>query len=544
MQKEEYELKLNETLNKSIDQFTDEDRGILGVEWRLCSKSFTRFLGYCKIVEAPAPGQTSSGIIEFQITDHIKTFIHALLNRKLISVLKSRQIWISTTLSAYILWYALFHVGANVLLFSKGQLEARELLGKAKRIFNQLPEFLKQKPDPESFEEMGFPTMKSTIRALPSTTSAGIGFTASIIVCDEHAEHEYAEENYVSAKPTIDRGGQFISVFTENAWNKDNLATVLYEDGKEDKNGFISIFFPFNVVPNRDEEWYQAVRNSIPDRELAGLTPELYMYKNYPRSEEEALSVPQTVAAFDKKVLENMLEVANRTNSVTIEHEGIDYEYCNIYLPFHLGDFFVVASDVSLGVGRDYNVTTIMNVKTGVIVADIVTNTLDPDEFAWHTIRLLEAYKNPKWWPEENLWGKRVIKVAQDLKYTNLQYRDERRTKAGFVTDEKTRKDLFAGLIPAVDNRQITILNPKGVLQLMDLIRNADKNGRIEARSTGHDDYPIAAGICWLKKDTVSVGLSPPKPIHTLTFGSKEEGIMDRVKELEVSRQKSAPDDM
>jgi len=412
----------------------------------------------------------------------------------------------------------MFHVGANILLFSKGQLESRELLGKIKRLYMQLPPFLKLKCDPDSLDEIGFPTMKSQIRALPSTTSAGIGFTASIIVCDEHAEHEYAEENYVSAKPTIDGGRQFVSVFTENAWDKDNLATTLYEDGKAGKNGFVTFFFDYNVIPNRGTEWYERVKSTIPERELAGLTAELYMYKNYPRSEEEALSVPQTVTAFDKRVLEEMLLVANQKNSVTIEAEGIDYECTNIYIPFYLGEFFIAASDVSLGVGRDYHVTTIMNVKSGDVVADIITNTLEPDEFAYRSIKLLEAYNSPKWWPEENLWGKRVIKIAEDLRYKNLCYRDEKRTKPGYFTDEKQRKELFAQLVPAIDNKQITIFNPKGIMQFMDMIKNADKAGRIEARPTGHDDYPIAVGICWLKKDEVRINPFPAKPLETLTF--------------------------
>ena len=104
------------------------------------------------------------------------------------------------------------------------------------------------------------------------------------------------------------------------------------------------------------------------------------------------------------------------------------------------------------------------------------------------------------------------------MKYSGLQYRDDKKTKAGFITDEKTRKDLFSGLVPAINNRQITIYNPLGVRQFMGMIRNADKGGRIEATALGHDDYPIAVGICWLMKDKVSIMADRLKPIETLTF--------------------------
>ena len=505
-----------------------QDVEVVQAELAMCMKSFNRFLRYVKIVETPMPGETGKGTITFQRLPHIDRVIAALLKDKMISILKARQIWISTTLSAYVLWYALSHEGARILDFSKGQPEAKELLSKSHRIYDQLPFFLQLPMNPDSTEEMGFPVMKSLIKAFPSTVSAGISYTASIVVCDEHAEHPYADENFLSSKPTRDGGGQYISVFTENAWNKDNLATTIFEDALAGKNDFTPLFFPYDVIPGRDAAWYEAVKRNIPDRELAGLTPDLYMSKNYPRSIEEALSTPKTVAAFDSAVLTELKGGAKLVSRITVEKEGIDYEYINIYRDFNLGDYFVAASDVSLGVGRDYNVTVIMNVKTGVIVADILDNKLRPEEFAYHSVKLLEIYKNPVWWPEENLWGRVVINMAKTLGYKRFGYRDKERTKPGWFTDEKSRIELFGGLIPAMNNHQITIFNEKGISQFRDIIRNANKNGRIEARSGGNDDYPIAVGICWAKKKDVHTELSFAEPIHTLHFGGRDYAGMGR----------------
>ena len=324
-------MKFNiKTHNEMVDsilskvEYTAEDRGLLNLEWQMCKEDILRFLRYCQIVEAPIPGQTGGGVRPLELWRHIRQILSIFLTKKLITVLKARQIGISTIVAAYVLWYVLFNEGAVVLLFSKGKDEAKELLAKSRRIYNQLPEFLKQELYPSGTEEIGFPVMKSMIKTLPSTTSAGIGYTASIIVCDEHAEHEYADENYVSAKPVIDGGRQFISVFTENAWDKGNLATTLYEDAKKDKNGFTPVFFPYDVIPGRDEAWYAATERSIPDRDLKGLTPELYMSKNYPHTEEEALSTPQTVAAFDKGVLREMKEEADKQPRITISQDGLD----------------------------------------------------------------------------------------------------------------------------------------------------------------------------------------------------------------------------
>ena len=537
---EKHNKKIEEILSK--ETLTPEEKGLLEYEWKLCQRSIFRFIRYCKIVEAPSPTSSGGGLIPFKLAHHVEEILLAFLDKRFITILKARQIWLSTTIAMYVLWYATFHEGANVLLYSKGQLEARELLDKSRRIYNHLPDFLKLKPGKESSEELTFPVMKSAIRALPATLNAGIGFEASIIVWDEHAEHEYARQNYLHSKPAIDKAGQCISCFTENAWDKDNLATDLFEGALDKKNGWHPIFFPYDVIEGRDREWYDNVKNSIPEGDLSGLTPELYMLKNYPRSIEEALSIPQTVSAFDKDVLKFMLEEAEKQPKISVKKEGLDYAYINIYRDFHLGEIYVAASDVSLGVGKDYQATVIMEARKGIIVADILDNTIDVEQFTKLTLQLLDVYNNPKWAPEFNLYGRRVIEIAKSSEYRNLVYRDDKRKKPGFFTDEKTRMDLFASLIPAINNNQLTIFNPKGIEQFGSMIKNADKNGRIEARSGRNDDYPIAVGIANLMRKTVPMGVIEDAPIESVHFASEEtsdfkSAMMERVIELKAERE-------
>ena len=532
----EHNNRIDEILSRG--EHTPEDRGMLQYEWGLCKENVFRFLRYCKIVEPPSPSGEGGGVIPFELFPHVEGILQQFLDKRLVIVLKARQIGLSTTIAAYVLWYAIFHEGANVLLYSKGKLEAGELLDKSKRIYNQLPGFLKPKMGTESREEISFPVVKSFIRALPSTETAGIGYTASIIVWDEHAEHEYARQNYLHSKPTVDRAGQCISCFTENAWDKDNLATELFEGALEGKNGWTPVFYPYTVMEGRDEAWYNYIKDTIPEGELSGLTPELYMLKNYPRSIEEALSIPQTVSAFDKNVLKSMKEEADKQPKISVKKD-LDYNYINIYRDFHLGEVYVAASDVSLGVGRDYQATVVMNARTGVIVADILDNTIDTERFAELTLDLLGVYNDPKWWIEENMHGKRVIAVAKNKYYRNLGYRDTKREKAGFVTDEKTRMDLFASLIPAINNKQLTVFNPKGVEQFGSMIKNADKAGRIEARPTGHDDYPIAVGIANLKRAGITLYQENNEGLDSVHFVEVSENpIMDRVLELKAERER------
>ncbi len=517
---EAFDLQLSLVLAKEGESLTaDEDR-ILAIEYNNCASSFLRFRRYCKIVEPPVPGDPSSGgVIPAAWWPHLMELDRALLTERLIALLKSRQVGASWELSFYDTWFAKFHSGANVFLYSKGETEAWEKLDKCRRVEKYLPLFLRHTVNPDSKSEMKYVQQESVIRAFPATATAGISFTASILDMDELEEHPYAEQNYAMAKPTIDAGGQYIGVFTVNKLKPVTLAKTLFTKAwynpKESK--FKALFFPYDVRPGRDEAWYQRVLEETPEEELNGLSRELYMEQSYPRSVEEALSPTQTTAAFNLDSLKAMLE--NIQSPIKVEAE-LDLSVVNIYKDFNIGNYYIAGTDTSHGVGQDYHASGIMNVKTGEIIADILRNDIPPEELAWHKVKLLDRFRKPKWFIEDNDWGKVTIVKAQELGYTNFGYQDAKRTKIGFHTDPKTRIELFGQLIPAINNHQIVIYNVDGLRQFFDVIRNAQKEGRIEAKPNRHDDYPIMVGICWLKRNEVST-VTGVQPISTLDFGNR-----------------------
>jgi hypothetical protein len=503
------------TQKKEID-CTEEDRKIRMLEFQKCSVAFTHFLKYCRVIDPPTQGNPG-GIVPFQLWPHTLKAVKALLEAKMIIWLKSRQIGASWLVAAYALWYALFHQGTNILMFSKGEVEAQELLSKCKKVFKQLPDFMQLRVNPDSLTEIGFPTMMSAIKAFPATESAGISFTASVIICDEWEEHPFADDNFLASKPTRDAGGQFIGIFTVNKKKPDTLAKAVFKDAYYGKKPeWTWLFDPWTVRPGRTQEWYDSTKNSIPDRDLSELSPELYMEQNYPASVEEALRSSQTVSAFNLKTIDEMM--ADVRNPISVVQDGIDSNIVHVYKHFNIGDYFIAATDTSHGVGKDFSVTVVMNVRTGEVVADILNNAIPPEELALHTIRLLELYKNPIWWIEKNDYGGVTIATAQALAYKNFGYLNDKKERVGFDTNESTRSLLWSSLIPAVNNRQISIYNSSGLKQFNDIIRNSKKEGRIEAMPGRHDDYPMAVGIAWLKKGEVQTADNLYKPIHTLTF--------------------------
>ena len=177
----------------------------------------------------------------------------------------------------------------------------------------------------------------------------------------------------------------------------------------------------------------------------------------------------------------------------------------------------MAGTDTSHGVGGDDAVTVIMDRNTGYIVADIQTNLLPPDQLAIASIALLARYHNPIWGIEDNDWGILTIVAAQGLRYPRLYYRSE--DKAGWHTDERSRYELWGELIEAISARLITVPSEGGLSQFYSVIRNPNKNGRIEGQTGAHDDYPLAVGIAWqLRRYAQAVGRA--KGSDAETWGS------------------------
>ncbi len=457
-------------------------RGItaLDIEREIVSRSFLDFLGYVKILEPP-PGR---GVIEFELWPHLVELAEGFGQFKLLDVVKAKQIGVSWELAAFSLWTAMYHDGAAVLEYSRGELESRDLLSKSKFILDHLPCHLQEPLRGEgNLQELVFPRQNSNILALPSTKAAGIGRTATLVVMDEADFHEFLAENYdTAAKPTVDAGGQLIMASTINPSTMVSTFKDIVRgsgDREAGSNGFARYFYPYVVRPGRDEKWYESGLSAAVDRAR--------FQKNYPRSLEEALEPAQALAAFDLDILKLMGE----DRRGPIDHLGV----ANIYQGFAVGKRYVAFTDNSHGTGGDDAVTVVMDVATGYIVADIQSNVISPEELAYQSDRLVNAYECRIWGIEDNDWGILTIRKAQEIGNKHLYERKE--GVVGWHTDEKNRYLLWGELIEAVRSRLIVVPSREGLAQFTTVIRNPEKGGRIEAMQGTHDDYPTAVGGAW-----------------------------------------------
>ena len=485
------------------------DSRVASLEYLLAGKDFLFFLEHVYIMEPPPGG----GKIPFAKWPHLMELAALLTTNRLLVVLKARQLGFSWLMAAYATWLLMYREGSVSMLISRGQKEAEVLLGKAKYIYRNLPDTWQVPLDKDSDSEFSLRDSESKISALPSTPHAGRSETASFVFQDEADFHEFLDANYTAIKPTIDAGGQMVMGSTSDKLKMDSLFKDIYRDSREKQQRGIAdsidawkpLFFAWQTRPGRTEDWYQRTKADVPGKRLdetRGLSPDLYMLQEYPATEEEALSPPKTRMVFDRDVLDDMALDEKRPVST----KGV----VKVYQKWRAGGRYAAATDTSHGVGGDFAVTVIIDASTGMVVADIMSDTLSPEDLSWQSMELLKEYRKPIWAIEDNEWGIITIQAAQREKYPRLYHRvTGRKTRlVGWHTDEVSRFRLFGELIAAVHARQIIVPNPAGLAQFYTIVRNPKKGSRVEAVGGAHDDYVLTVGMAWQMRDLAYA--SPP----------------------------------
>jgi hypothetical protein len=155
-------------------------------------------------------------------------------------VLKARQIGFSQVFALEALYAAITEPESTVLLVSRSQDLAVNLLRYCYLTFNNLrdaPEMVKANES-----EMGFAN-GSRIKSIPANRSTGRGFTANRVYLDEFAYAEYDHDIYQSVSPAVSQGGFLVIGSTPNGVG--NLFHELYIAG----DGFSRQSVPWYECP-------------------------------------------------------------------------------------------------------------------------------------------------------------------------------------------------------------------------------------------------------------------------------------------------------
>lgn len=151
--------------------------------------------------------------------EYMKDLSFLFVNEMYLLIEKSRQMMVTWMACAYALWVAMFHEGKRVFIQSKKEKDANATLDRVKFIYQHLPEKMKEKykvNEPMAYCKMQWGKRNSIIEAIPQGADVLRQYTASLIISDEMAFQERAEEAYIAARPTLTGGGQFIGISSPN----------------------------------------------------------------------------------------------------------------------------------------------------------------------------------------------------------------------------------------------------------------------------------------------------------------------------------------
>ena len=431
-----------------------------------------KFFQYVRILDA-----TTNEIIKYEMWPHLEEFIKAIYEHKQVICLKSKQVGVSWTLAAIGIWWC-YKVGGNVIMISKGELEAAELLRKAKFIYSQLPKHLQLEIQHDATMAISFKSTHSRIHTLPSTETAGVGETASLVIWDENEFHPNAKENWAHLKPTIDAGANGIVVSTADPTSIDSHFKILWREARRGNNNFFPLFIPWNAVPRRDDAWLERVKK---DYYL-----DWQFRADYPSTEAEALSPILGRGVFDAGVLQRLQAEALKEEEI---RNGVIY----IYHRPKTGVQYMCGVDMAEGRGGDFSVVWIegKDGQSRELCAVIHSNRILPDTFSYMGYELLKEYYSPRVICGADAWGQMFIDTLLSLGYDRgkIYSSDKKREKLGYIESAKTREKDLVSMEKSL--REGVKIHYKPAIEEFFAFQHTDK-GRMEVAEGSHDDLVVA----------------------------------------------------
>lgn len=316
-------------------------------EWIKCSKDVIYFVEkYCKLM-------TPLGIKHISLRPYQVKYLKHIQDNQLSIGLTPRQAGKTTTTSLAMLYFLLFNVDKYALICSNKRKSAVEVVDKVKKIYKEIPYFLK--PGIYKWNEAEIVMDNGCrIQAEATTINSGIGDTIHFLLLDEfaHVAPNIIDKFYNNIFPTVTASKAKCAIISTQ--NGHNLFYRLFKAAEAGDNDYKPFKITWRDVPEwnpetqtwdqRDDVWYQ--------RQVA----------NY--GSEEAFN-SQFGVNFDisSKTLisQKVLQKIDGIEFVNKDIPGVYLSDCWYWLPDFdpmelKKEYCVLTCDLAEGIGQDYTV--------------------------------------------------------------------------------------------------------------------------------------------------------------------------------------------
>ena len=204
-------------------------------EWVKCKNDPLYFAcNYIQIISL------DEGLVPFSMYDFQKKILMDFHKSRFNIAKLPRQTGKSTTVVAYLLYYAIFYDSVNIGILANKASTARELLGRLQLAYENLPKWMQHGI---LVWNKGNVELENGSKILAASTSASAvrGMSFNILFLDEFAfvPNHVAEQFFASVYPTI-TSGKSTKVIIISTPNGMNHFYKMWEDARRGKNDYVT----------------------------------------------------------------------------------------------------------------------------------------------------------------------------------------------------------------------------------------------------------------------------------------------------------------
>lgn len=422
------------------------------------------------------------GAVPFLMFPYQERAVDAFLNNRWCSVLAGRQLGKTTVIAAYLLWFACFNFDKYVLVASKDNDAAIDVMDRIRYGYEELPMWLKPGCLYFNRHEIVFDN-KSAIKSSATTENTGRGRSIALLMLDELAfvKREIQQAMWTSLAPTLSTGGQCIISSTPNG-DQDLFAEIWREsntngESKVGANGFFPVRVEWDEHPDRDEQYRRDM--------IAKIGSDMW------EQEYECKFLSS-----DPMLIKSSIANALVARPVLTEDNGFKFYY-NID-PTRM---YFVSLDVAEGLGKDYSVIEVFDKATMSQVAEFRSNTTSEaglyDKLKWILKKILATIdrsgNRPEiyWSFENNSCGK----VISTLYYNDDDFPEGADlvtvgAKLGMNTNVSTKKEACLAFKKLIEGYGLMSVSSQ---DLINEIKNFHQRGSSYEAKKGSTDDSISA---------------------------------------------------
>ena len=408
---------------------------------------------------------------------------------RLVVALKARQLGLTWLVLAFALWLMLFYPIATVLLFSRRDEEATDLLAiRLRGMYDRLPAWLKVRGITADNDHEWMLTNGS--RALAFPTTAGDSYTATLAVVDEADLCPDLDRLMRAVKPTIDAGGRMVLLSRSDKSKPHSPFKRMYTAARQGQNDWTPVFLPWNARPERDGAWYEAQRRDVFAR--TGTTDDLA--EQYPTTDVEALS-PRSL---DKRIRADWLQqcFADGAPLASLPRDAPAIPGLVVFALPHAGGKYVLGADPAEGnPTSDDSALCVLDVDSGEQVAELAGR-LEPSAFANYAQRLAVWYNKAGVLVERNNHGHAVLLWLREHG-GGVRLLNGHDGKAGWLSSALGKTQLYDKCADAFKNAEVKLHSFATFTQLASI-----DGSTLRAPDGQHDDRADAFALACAARTT------------------------------------------